>query len=67
LHVTDNNVHSDAKLKIIINNVKHFEKQPRDHLTQQKIQHNHAHFSNRALVESRFVEEIIEPILEFIG
>ena len=55
------------KLEIIINNVKNFEKGPRDQLTQEKIQHNRAQFSNMALVESRFVKEIIEPIMEFVS
>lgn len=57
----------DPKLKIIVNNIENFTKGPRDALTQQKIQHNHAHFSNMALVESRFVQEIIDPILEFLA
>lgn len=57
---------SDDKLKIIINNVKNFEKQPRDQLTQQKIQHNHAHFTNQPLVESKFVNEIVTPLLELL-
>jgi hypothetical protein len=56
----------DSKLKIITKNIKNFEKKPRDLLTQQKIQHNHAHFSNISLVESRFVNEVINPILEFL-
>ena len=57
----------DKKLEIIINNVKNFEKGPRDLLTQEKIQHNHAQFNNIALIESRFVKEIIEPIMEFVS
>jgi CCR4-NOT transcriptional regulation complex NOT5 subunit len=65
-HVTDDDKLIDGKLKIIINNVKNFEKQQRDLLTQEKIQHNHALFSNQTLVESRFIKEIIEPILEFL-
>ena len=60
-------IESDNKLQIIINNVKNFSKHPRDQLTQQKIQHNHAHFSDLALVESRFIKEIVEPVLEFLG
>ena len=55
----------DNKLKIIINNVKNFKKGVRDTLTQQKIRHNHAHFSNIAVVESRFIKEIVEPLLGF--
>ena len=62
----DNNTH-DKKLKIIIDNVKNFKKGPRDPLTQQKIQHNHAHFTDMALVESKFVKEIINPLLEFLN
>ena len=49
------------------NNVKNFKKGPRDPLTQQKIQHNHAHFTDMALVESKFVKEIINPLLEFLN
>jgi hypothetical protein len=64
-HVARDNNASDEKLKIIIENVKNFEKGSRDRLTQQKIQHNHAHFTDMALVESRFIKEIIEPLLEF--
>ena len=64
-HVSEND--PDRKLEIIIGNVKNFVKGPRDKLTQQKIQHNHAHFSNTALIESKFVQEIIEPILEFLS
>jgi len=56
----------DDKLQIIINNVKNFSKQPRDQLTQQKIQHNHAHFMNQSLVESKFLKEIVQPLLEFL-
>jgi hypothetical protein len=56
----------DLKLGIIVNNVKNFTKGPRDTLTQQKIQHNHAHFSNMAMIESRFAKEIVEPLLEFL-
>ena len=55
------------KLEIIINNVKNFEKGPRDLLTQEKIRHNHAQFNNMALVESKFVKEIINPIMEFMS
>jgi len=60
------NVPQDNKLKIIMNNIKNFEKKPRDLLTQQKIQHNHNHFNNMSLVESRVIKEIIDPLLEFL-
>jgi len=66
-YVSDHNDLQDGKLKIIINNVKNFEKGPRDLLTQEKIRHNHAQFNNMALVESRFVKEIINPIMEFVS
>jgi hypothetical protein len=51
---------------MIINNVKNFSKQPRDLLTQEKIRHNHAHFTNQSLVESKFINEIVHPLLEFV-
>lgn len=34
--------------------------------TVRRTQHNHNHFFDRALVESRFIKEIIEPVQEFL-
>ncbi len=37
-----------------------------DPFTKQRIQHNHARLFDRTLVNQRFVDEIINPILQFI-
>lgn len=36
-----------------------------DHLTQQKLAHNHNHFFNQDLVEQRIFKEIVEPLLHY--
>ena len=56
----------DLRLDAIIKNIDNFEPQPYDSLTQSKLQHNHAHFFDRELVESRIVSEIIEPLIHYI-
>jgi hypothetical protein len=52
------------KLKVIINNVKNFDKVPYDVLTLEKLEYNHNLFFNKELVTKRFTEEIIYPMLE---
>lgn len=38
-----------------------------DQLTRQKLQHNHNLFFNTALIEQRIVEEVINPIYEYVS
>ena len=52
-----------TRLNSLVDNVKHFVKQPYDAVTQQKIAHNHAHFFNTQLVAKQIVDEIIHPLL----
>jgi hypothetical protein len=53
----------DARLHAVIKNIDDFDPHPYDSLTLSKLQHNHGHFFNRDLVESRMVTEIIEPLI----
>ena len=49
----------------VVKNVDNFKRQDYDSLTLEKQQHNHAHFFNKELVESKIVTEIIEPLLHY--
>jgi hypothetical protein len=53
------------RLNCLVDNVKHFVKQPYDAVTQQKIDHNHAHFFNTQLVSKQIMDEIIFPLLNY--
>ena len=59
----DDIVDFNSRLDAVIQNIKNFSRTPYDTQTQQKLQHNHDHFFNRDLVESKIVSEIIEPLL----
>lgn len=54
----------DARLNEIIKNIDNFKTEPYDLETQRRLQHNHDHFFDQTLVESRIITEIIEPLLE---
>jgi hypothetical protein len=56
---------SDKKLDIIINNVRDFERRPYDQLTQDKIRHNYAHYTDLQLIKQRVQKEIIDPLLDY--
>ncbi len=56
----------NQRFDAIIKNVDNFIRQEYDSLTLEKLQHNHAHFFNKELVESRIVSEIIEPLIHYI-
>jgi hypothetical protein len=53
------------RLDCIVQNVKHFVKQPYDVMTQQKITHNHAHFFDAQLLRKQIVDEVIFPLLNY--
>ena len=54
-----------TRLKKIVENVMQFEPRDYDHLTWQKLQHNHDLFYNQARVEQEFVTGLVNPILEY--
>jgi hypothetical protein len=58
-------IHFDQRLAAVIKNIDNFDPQPYDSITLGKLQHNHAHFFNQALVESKIVSEIIEPLINY--
>jgi hypothetical protein len=61
----DDIVEFDLRFNAVIQNIKNFSRTSYDIQTQQKLQHNHDHFFNRDLVESKIVSEIIEPLLHY--
>jgi hypothetical protein len=63
----DNEKNHYQRLQLIKNNVKNFIQTPYDKLTLDKIQHNHNHFFDRALVEQRIIHEIINPLIEYVN
>ena len=55
----------DARLDAIVKNIDNFKIEPYDLETQRRLQHNHDHFFDQALVESRIITEIVEPLLTY--
>ena len=55
----------DTRLAAIISNIDNFVTQRYDTETSRRLQHNHDHFFDQALVESRMIAEIIEPLLQY--
>jgi hypothetical protein len=53
------------RLNVIVNNISNFKKYPYDQTTLKKLQHNHARFFDRNLVEQRIQTEIIQPLLAY--
>jgi hypothetical protein len=63
----DHEIALDLRLQLIKSNVENFIQAPYTQLTLDKIQHNHAHFFDCALVEQRIMHEIINPLLEYVN
>jgi hypothetical protein len=61
----DNIQNCNHRLDVIIKNLDRFVEEPYDSLTLEKINHNHQRFFNTELVNSRIIEEIISPIIEY--
>ena len=55
----------DTRLATIVKNIDDFNTEPYDQETQRRLQYNHDHFFDQALVESRMINEIINPLLEY--
>jgi len=55
----------DQRFDTVIKNIDNFNTQPYDSITLEKLQHNHAHFFDQALVESKIVSEIIQPLIDY--
>jgi hypothetical protein len=54
-----------TRIELILTNVKNFQKEPYSDLTKEKLAHNHNLFYNSTLVESKIVNELINPIIEY--
>ena len=61
----DDILNFDQRLAAVIKNIDNFDPQPYDSITLDKLQYNHDHFFNQALVESKIVSEIIEPLINY--
>lgn len=61
----DDIIDFDTRLDAVIKNIDNFITIPYDSETQRRLQHNHDHFFDQSLVESRIIQEIIEPLLEY--
>lgn len=57
----------EQKLKIIINNIENFTKQPFDKLTLDKLEHNKALFYNVSVIKQDIKKSFVEPIEKFIN
>ena len=53
------------RLIAVIDVVKNFNLAPHDQLTLQKLEHNHNRFYDQKLTESRVINEIINPMIEY--
>ena len=62
----DEIVDFDQRLDAVIKNIDNFNTQPYDSITLGKLQHNHDHYFDQALVESKIVSEIVEPLIHYI-
>ena len=67
--IDDNNKRLNSIIKIIDNlfiDFKNKNLQFADTLTQQKLKHNREHFYNQELLLKMFIQEVVNPILEFV-
>jgi hypothetical protein len=53
------------RLTALVAAVKNFDPVPHDQLTLKKLEHNHNQFYDQLLVETRLVNEIINPMIEY--
>jgi hypothetical protein len=61
----DDIVNFDLRFNAVIKNINNFKQVPYDAETQRRLQHNHTHFFDQALVESGIIAEIVNPLLEY--
>ena len=55
----------NQRLDAVISSIDNFNPQPYDSETRRRLQHNHDHFFDQALVESRIITEIVEPLINY--
>ena len=61
----DKELNHTKRMSMVIDNVKSFDRVPYDPLTIEKLHYNRNHFYNTALIQQRFKNEIVNPILEY--
>lgn len=55
------------RISQIVENVAQYDMAPLDQLTLQKIEHNRNHFFNREIIHQFVMDEIINPVLEYVS
>ena len=58
---------TDRRIAQIVENVVQYDMAPLDKLTLKKIKHNRNHFFNREIIHQFVVDEIINPVLEYVS
>jgi len=58
---------TELRIAQIVENVVQYNMAPLDQLTLQKIEHNRNHFFNREIIHQFVVDEIINPVLEYVS
>ena len=53
------------RLAALVATIKNFDPVPHNQLTLQKLEHNHNRFYDQSLIESRVINEIINPMIEY--
>ena len=57
----------NQRIAQVVSNVVQYTKAPLDRITLQKIQHNHNRFFDQELIDQRMIEQIINPIIEYVS
>lgn len=55
----------ERRIEMVYKQVLDYSRQDHDRLTEEKVEYNHQRFYNRELVDKRFTQDIVYPILEF--
>jgi hypothetical protein len=58
---------TSQRIDQVVQNVVQYDMAPLDQLTLQKLAHNRDHFFNRDIIQQGIVDEIINPVLEYVS
>jgi hypothetical protein len=58
---------TERRIDQVVENVTQYDMAPLDQLTLQKIEHNRNHFFDRKIIHQFIVDEIINPMLEYVS
>jgi hypothetical protein len=63
----DTNLSTPHRINQVVQNVVQYDMAPLDQLTVQKLEHNRSHFFNRDLIQQGVIDELINPIFEYVS